>query len=87
MQRLIADDVDEAIEIATDEIEKSSVVSFYDAIGIDVLRLAGEEYLRSASAEHRLRGSVPLRRAPPSRLPFAGVGLGREGRDPFRSSF
>jgi GAF domain-containing protein len=54
-QRLIADDVDEAIEIATAEIEKSSVVSFYDATGIDVLRLAGEEHLRDASAEHRLR--------------------------------
>ena len=54
-QRLIANDADEAIEIASAEIEKSSVVSFYDAIGIDVLRLASEEHLRDASAEHRLR--------------------------------
>ena len=54
-QRLIANDADEAIEIASAEIEKSSVVSFYDAIGIDVLRLAGEEHIRNASAEHRLR--------------------------------
>ena len=54
-QRLIANDADEAIEIAISEIEKSSVVSFYDAIGIDVLRLASEEHLRNASAEHRLR--------------------------------
>lgn len=54
-QRLIANDTDEAIEIASTEIEKSSVVSFYDAIGIDVLRLASDERLRNASPEHRLR--------------------------------
>ena len=54
-QRLIANDADEAFEIAATEIEKSSLVSFYDAIGIEVLRLASEEHLRSASAEHRLR--------------------------------
>ena len=54
-QRLIADETDEAIEIASAEIEKSSVISFYDAVGIDVLRLASEEYLRNASADHRMR--------------------------------
>jgi hypothetical protein len=54
-QRLIANDADEAVEIASTEIEKSSVVSFYDAIGIEVLRLASEDYLQNASAEHRLR--------------------------------
>lgn len=54
-QRLIANDADEAIEIATTEIEKSSVVSFYDTSGIAVLRLASEGYLQNASAEHRLR--------------------------------
>ncbi|ABE64779.1 putative GAF sensor protein (plasmid) [Nitrobacter hamburgensis X14] len=54
-QRLIANDADEAVEIASTEIEKSSVVSFYDAIGIEVLRLASEDYLQNAGAEHRLR--------------------------------
>ncbi|WP_312014977.1 AI-2E family transporter [Bradyrhizobium sp. AUGA SZCCT0160] len=54
-QRLIANDADEAVEIASAEIDKSSVISFYDAIGIEVLRLASEEYLQNASAEHRLR--------------------------------
>ena len=34
-QRLIANDADEAVEIASTEIEKSSVVSFYDTVGID----------------------------------------------------
>ena len=54
-QRLIANDADEAIEVANTEIEKSSLVSFYDRVGIEVLRLASEEHLRNASAEHRLR--------------------------------
>jgi predicted PurR-regulated permease PerM len=54
-QRLIADDPDEAVEIASAEIEKSSVSSFYNATGIEVLRLASEEYFDNASAEHRLR--------------------------------
>ncbi|QHO75972.1 histidine kinase [Bradyrhizobium sp. CCBAU 051011] len=54
-QRLIANDADEAVEIAGTEIEKSSVISFYDTIGIEVLRLASEEYLQNASTEHRLR--------------------------------
>lgn len=54
-QRLIADDVDEAIEIADAEIEKTSIVAFYDEVGIQVIRIASEEHLRSASVEHRLR--------------------------------
>ena len=54
-QRLIANDADEASEIAEAEVERTSIVSFYDAIGIEVLRLASEEHLRNASAEHRLR--------------------------------
>lgn len=54
-QRLLANDVEEAIDIADGEIEKSSVVAFYDTIGIDVLRLARADYGRLATAEHRLR--------------------------------
>jgi predicted PurR-regulated permease PerM len=54
-QRLIANDADEAIEIANAEIERSSVKSFYDVTGIEVLRLASEEYHQNASAAHRLR--------------------------------
>lgn len=54
-QRLIADDVDEAIEIANAEVEKSSLVAFYDEAGIEVLRLASVEHLQGASAEHRFR--------------------------------
>ncbi|RYF47602.1 MAG: AI-2E family transporter, partial [Cytophagaceae bacterium] len=54
-QRLIADDVDEAIELANIEIEKSSVLAFYNAAGIETLRLANVEHRKYASADHRLR--------------------------------
>jgi predicted PurR-regulated permease PerM len=54
-QRLIADDADEAIDIASGEIKKSSVHDFYHDIGVEVLRLASREHLRSATAEHRWR--------------------------------
>jgi predicted PurR-regulated permease PerM len=54
-QRLIADDADEAIDIAHAELKKLSLKSFYHEIGIEVLRLASREHLRSATAEHRWR--------------------------------
>lgn len=54
-QRLIADDADEAIDIATKEATKTSVRTFYHDIGIPVLRLANDDYLRHATPEHRLR--------------------------------
>jgi len=53
-QRLIADDADEAIEIAIAEIEAGSVREFYNQTAIGVLRLASMDHLR-ATAEHRLR--------------------------------
>ncbi len=54
-QRLIADDSDEAVEIATKAIEATSVTDFYNDVGIDVLRHASDDYLSNARAEHRLR--------------------------------
>lgn len=54
-QRLIADDPEEASEIAIEEIEHSSLVEFYDEIGLAVLKLASEDHERNATAEHRLR--------------------------------
>ena len=54
-QRLIADDADEAIEIAMTEIEGTSPRQFYNDVGIAVLRLASEDYLSNATSEHRLR--------------------------------
>ena len=54
-QRLLAGDVEEAIEISEGEIDTLSVVPFYDAVGIAVLRLASDDYGRQATAAHRLR--------------------------------
>ncbi|MGE7468615.1 AI-2E family transporter [Bosea sp. NPDC003192] len=54
-QRLLAGDVDEAIEIAEGEIETLAVTPFYDSVGISVLRLAHDDYGRQATAAHRLR--------------------------------
>lgn len=56
-QRLIADDADEAVDLATTEVAKTSVGAFYHEIGIPVLRLANDDYLRHATPEHRLRVS------------------------------
>ena len=54
-QRLLANDVEEAIEIAEGEIDTLSIVPFYDTVGIAVLRLASDDYGRQATASHRLR--------------------------------
>jgi hypothetical protein len=54
-QRLIADDADEAIDIAVTEIDGTSPRQFYNDVGIPVLRLASEDYFRHATSEHRLR--------------------------------
>lgn len=54
-QRLIADDAMEALDLAEDAIREDSVETFYNDVGIPVLQLASEDYLRHATAEHRLR--------------------------------
>ncbi|MGY3618308.1 hypothetical protein [Bradyrhizobium sp. USDA 10063] len=54
-QRLIASDPDEAIDIANERIEASSLREFYNEVSIEVLCHASEDYLRNATAAHRLR--------------------------------
>ncbi|MDN3710966.1 AI-2E family transporter [Paracoccus cavernae] len=54
-QRLIADDPEEAIEIASEAIAASSVAEFYNDTGIAVLRRTSEDYHLNAGPEHRLR--------------------------------
>lgn len=54
-QRLLANDPEEAIEIAGTAIEATSVPDFYHAHGIGVLRQASADFLEQARAEHRLR--------------------------------
>src|SRR5690606_1550422 len=59
-QRLIADDPEEAVEIATEAIEETSLVEFYDDVGIEVLRHSIADYSRNSTAEFRLRISNGL---------------------------
>ena len=54
-QRLIANDPDDAIDLAEDAIEESSVSEFYNDEGMEVLRQASIDYINNARAEHRLR--------------------------------
>lgn len=54
-QRLIANDPDDAIDIADDAIDESSVTEFYNDEGMAVLRQASIDYINNARAEHRLR--------------------------------
>nr|WP_255434981.1 MULTISPECIES: AI-2E family transporter [unclassified Paracoccus (in: a-proteobacteria)] len=54
-QRLIANDPDDAIDIAEDVIEEESVTEFYNDEGMEVLRQASLDYINNARAEHRLR--------------------------------
>ncbi|RYZ67170.1 MAG: AI-2E family transporter, partial [Proteobacteria bacterium] len=54
-QRLLARDVEEAVELANQQIESSSLVDFYSATAIPVLRMASEDHAAVATAEHRHR--------------------------------
>jgi predicted PurR-regulated permease PerM/GAF domain-containing protein len=55
-QRLLAEDVDEAVEVALDSVEGAeNVVEFYDGVAIAALRLAVDAHGATATVEHRLR--------------------------------
>ena len=54
-QRLLAGDVEDAIELATEQAEAGSVADFYHRIGIPALRLASGDHDSVATAEHRHR--------------------------------
>ena len=66
-QRLLADDADVAISMAVQSVEErlpskpgqddraSAVRGFYDEVAIPALRIATQQHLESATAEHRLR--------------------------------
>ncbi|CAB5720210.1 pheromone autoinducer 2 transporter [Delftia tsuruhatensis] len=66
-QRLLADDVEDAITLAHDLVDArlparptqaeraAAVAGFYDEVAIPALRLATQQHLESATAEHRLR--------------------------------
>lgn len=54
-QRLIANDPDDAIDIAEDVIEERSVTEFYTNEGMAVLQQVSVDYINNARPEHRLR--------------------------------
>ncbi|RST54205.1 AI-2E family transporter [Variovorax sp. DXTD-1] len=54
-QRLLAGDVEEAIELATEVSANGDVASFYDESGLRVLRMATSDHASVATAEHRHR--------------------------------
>jgi predicted PurR-regulated permease PerM len=54
-QRLLAGDVEEAIELATRSIESSSVSDFYSDAAVPALRQAVLSYANAARVEHRHR--------------------------------
>ncbi|HQO28560.1 MAG TPA: AI-2E family transporter [Accumulibacter sp.] len=54
-QRLLANDIEEAVELAINFAEESSPTTFYAEAGIPALRLAGSAHGTVATAEHRHR--------------------------------
>lgn len=66
-QRLLADDADDAISMAVESVEERlpskpsladrahAISGFYDEVAIPALRIATQQHLESATAEHRLR--------------------------------
>ena len=54
-QRLLAGDVDEAIELVANQVEEGNVTICYDEIGLPVLRMATTDHTSVATAAHRHR--------------------------------
>lgn len=54
-QRLLAGDVEEAVDMAMSVAEDQSPEQFYDQVGLDALRLAATAHDTVATAEHRHR--------------------------------
>lgn len=54
-QRLLAGDVEEAIELATEQVRAQSLAQFYSDTAVPALRLAVNDHTRLASVEHRHR--------------------------------
>ncbi len=54
-QRLLAGDVEEAIELATEQVQAQSLTQFYSDTAVPALRLAANDHTRLASVEHRHR--------------------------------
>ncbi|TFY98833.1 AI-2E family transporter [Ramlibacter rhizophilus] len=78
-QRLIADDLEEVVDMAEEHVAADGLVAFYDDIAIPALRLASLHRQHAADAEHRLRVlegmervMVELEQRPAPQSPAAG---------------
>jgi predicted PurR-regulated permease PerM len=60
-QRLLAGNVEEAMEIAETQVAADSLISFYDQVGLPALRLAENSRERGASTEDRKKVANGLR--------------------------
>jgi predicted PurR-regulated permease PerM len=60
-QRLLAGNVEEAMEIAETQVAADSLISFYDQVGLPALRLAENSRERGASREDRRKVANGLR--------------------------
>jgi predicted PurR-regulated permease PerM len=54
-QRLLADDVEEAVELANERVDADSVAAFYHQVGVPALRQASGDHESVSTAEHRHR--------------------------------
>ena len=54
-QRLLAGEVDSAVEVAGEQLVEAGVAAFYNTTGLAVLRMATSDHTSVASAEHRHR--------------------------------
>lgn len=54
-QRLLAGDVEEAIELAHEQTAGDKVTAFYDQVGLAVLRMASYDHAVASTAQHRHR--------------------------------
>lgn len=59
-QRLLAGDVEEAIDMAGTQIDETSVKAFYSDCAVPALRLAANDHRHVSSVEHRLRVSTGI---------------------------
>ena len=54
-QRLLAGDIEEAIELAHEQTAGAKVTAFYDQVGLAVLRMASQDHASASNAHHRHR--------------------------------
>lgn len=88
-QRLLAGDVEEAIELAEEQVSADGLAGFYSLAGVPALCLAARDHTRVASVEHRHRVSTGMEAlirslreehpaAPEQAAPVLCIGLRRE---------